>query len=831
MLGNIRALSKSVLYGPAVSSHLAVNWFYWLDQLQPEHRLQVGDKTYLLSRLLQRGYPVVSGLAISSDLFRTFLEAIQWREPFFADLPNSLLRIDIENARQLQAIAQQFRQAVDSTPVDESILSSLMAAVQQLEAPALLLRPSLVLSPAVVASIPHAQTSAPTFKTSGLLNFQVCRPQTTDFVRGLKALWAELFNARSLFYWQRMKVPLQEVGLSVLVQPLSSVVTAGTLYADSNQIEIHATPGLELAISRGEVQPDRYWVSTRTGQVQNQSLGWKLLAYHLSPSDSENGALPLLTPYLLEAEQQQEYALSSTLLPQLVALVQQALADFHTALEIEWLVESTATDAQIKLTQITPCPHGLGRGQAAPGSTIPLWPATGGQEAEIGLSPLLEQQEVAESRPVPIALGLGVSYGCSTAPARVVTNMAEALEPLPQGTVLVAVNIPLNWLPQLKEVAAIVTEQGSMTCHSAIVARELGIPAVMGVSGITQQIQTGEWIRVDGQAGRIYRVPLPETGAGMVTPGARTPVSQFASIDRTPLKTQLMVTLSQPERLEQVAIWPVDGIGLLRSELLAIAAVDGSSKLWIEQQNAADIVERLAAAIQRFAQTLAPRPVFFRSLDLRSHEFMQLPGQERFPETNPMLGLRGTFRYQLEPALFHVELAALAQVQRSGSDNVHLLLPFVRTVEEFTFCRQQVRQAGLMHQPHFQLWIMAEVPSVLFLLPDYVKAGVQGIAIGTNDLTQLLLGVDRDHAQLTHAFDANHPAVQAAIAQLIHQARQFNLPCSICGQAVARNPKLVADLIRWGITAISVEPEALETTYRAILQAEQVVPDATQFLE
>jgi pyruvate,water dikinase len=191
------------------------------------------------------------------------------------------------------------------------------------------------------------------------------------------------------------------------------------------------------------------------------------------------------------------------------------------------------------------------------------------------------------------------------------------------------------------------------------------------------------------------------------------------------------------------------------------------------------------------------------------------------PDVNPVLGLHGTRRYLIDPTYFDLELDALAQVYSQGYTNVQLILPFVRSVEEFTFCRTRVQQAGLADHPNFQLWIMAEVPSVLFLLPDYVKAGVQGISIGTNDLTQLLLAVDRDREPLGSALDAGHPAVRRAIEQLIETARTLGIPCSICGQAPAQYPDLIDSLVAWGITSISVDINDVKPTYTAIARAEQ----------
>ena len=283
--------------------------------------------------------------------------------------------------------------------------------------------------------------------------------------------------------------------------------------------------------------------------------------------------------------------------------------------------------------------------------------------------------------------------------------------------------------------------------------------------------------------------------------------------------TQLMVSLSRTDALEQIATLPVDGVGLLRSELIMLEALQHRPPdLWL-QQDKQGLIDRLAEQIQKLTAAFAPRPVFYRSLDIRSHEFPSLE-ESGFTERNPTMGMRGTFRYQVNPALFEVELAALRKVQQAEQKNLRLVLPFVRTVEEFQFCRQKVEQAGLV-QPHFQLWMMAEVPSVLLLLEDYIRAGAQGIAIGTNDLTQLLFGVDRDHPKMANSFDVSHPAAQRAIQALLQTARSANLPCLICGHIPQNAPEMIDSLIRQGITAISVEPGDVGWMSTAIERAER----------
>ncbi|HEY9660908.1 MAG TPA: putative PEP-binding protein, partial [Allocoleopsis sp.] len=422
---------------------------------------------------------------------------------------------------------------------------------------------------------------------------------------------------------------------------------------------------------------------------------------------------------------------------------------------------------------------------------------------------------------------------------------------MPARVIFVASSITPDVLPLIKQVVGIVTEQGGMTSHGAILARELGIPAVTGVRNATQYIRSGERLWLDGNQGEVQRVGLHRSGTEVQPqltddqriddqltdaqrtdaqrtdahdsqPAAFPPAAAPSPLISPPIATQLFVTLSQPDAIARVAHLPVDGVGLVRSELMLLEVLEQRHpQMWIEQGQQAELVDRITRQMQRFAEAFFPRPVYYRSADWRSHEFSYLQGMITVAEPNPMLGLRGTLSYQYHPAWFEVELAALRQIQQNGYSNLHLILPFVRTVEEFCFCRQQVERMGLFQQPQFQLWIMAEVPSVLLLLPDYVAAGAQGIAIGSNDLTQLLLGIDRDQPALANVFNANHPAVMRAIHQLIQMAHTAQIPCSICGLATKPSLDLINRLVQWGITAISVEPGEVEQTYGAIVRAER----------
>ncbi|MGI0486296.1 putative PEP-binding protein [Pantanalinema rosaneae CENA516] len=793
---------------------------YWLLQLQPEHHSIVGGKAFNLGYLLQKGFPVLPGFVISAQVLRDFLETIEWLEPLFADLSHSSLRLDIENSQQLQTIARQIRQQIYTATLAPSLLTELVTAVTDLGCSTLILRPSMAMQTNGRLGKDKFQTILP-LKASGLVNMQVCRSDQASLAQGLKHVWADLFGAKSLFYWQRSGIHLQQVNLAVLVQPIHPAIAAGIVQTHDHLIEIQATPGLGMAITWGDVVPDFYQVQAETGSIQVQQLGQKTIAYrpNADPHETPTG----LQSFFLENDQQQRYALEDSHLQEVIQLTQAVSAEVGDCLELEWTLQrSPHICPALWLTQVTPQSAAIARTKTA----IFLNPLESLTVRSI-VSEIVPPTEPTEALTAPaLVTGLAASPGQAIAPATVIRDLNQPVNHIPAGTVLIAPTMPLNWIPLLRQAAAIVTEQGGMTSHSAIMARELQIPAVVSATGATQRIHTGEQIVVDGNTGTVYR--LAETDPPIVAelmpiaPHRLSPLAETSRV-RPAIATRLMVNLSQLDALQSISALPVDGVGLLRSELLAGQLLEGQHpQWWLQQGRAAEFVDRMATAICQFAAAFMPRPVVYRSLDLRRHEFTHTALPEASPpESNSIVGLRGTLQYMTDPSLFDLELVALRQVQQSGYPNIQLMLPFVRLVEEFTFCRHRAEQAGLTQIPQFQLWIMAEVPSILFLLPDYVRAGVQGIAIGSNDLTQLLLGIDRDSTQPTDLYTARHPAVQRAIAHLVQQARQLHISCSICGQAPVQYPEIIDDLVRWGITAISVEPDAVEPTYQAIVRAER----------
>jgi pyruvate,water dikinase len=829
---------------------------YWLDKIQPSERSLVGDQAFYLSQQAQAGRAVIPGFAIAAPVLREFLATSNWSEPLMGELLTSVLHINVDHVHQLKRLAQHIHQELCGAELPEDWVDTLELAADQLNSSVLIFRPCLVER---VTSI-RAESSQNVSQISGLLESRICPNRRDSLSQAWKETWAELFSARSLFYWQRAGISLQDLDLAILVQPVWNAIAAGSLETRAEIWEIKATWGLGMSIPAGKTIPDYYQVNPATGQVQQQTLGNKLIAYHVALNQPKKMALydraiaheqpdyssvvtedidvsrannldfcQCIQPLIIEPEQQQQYAFQEPLRSELIRLTTTLVSELGDRLVLEWVVcpttkseinENTAfhynswTNLQLYLAQV------LCLGCSPNQNQINL-----GDEAEKPVDHFANSHQNH-----PWLVGVGAAPGEAIAPAFVINPCGQLPKTIPPKKIIVTKTIDVDALFCLQEAAGVICEYGGMTSHAAILARELGIPAVVGVTDATKKIHPNQGLLIDGDRGRIYQTDLAihQKQNFIKKPENRltkylelSPDNQPMLVDRlTPnfeaIATQIMVNLSHIKSLEKIGNLPVDGVGLLRSELMILEKVGPQHpQKWIEAGHQEEFVDLMSGAVSEIAQYFFPRPVFYRCCDLRSDEY---PGQA---ELNPALGSHGAFSYQLDSSLFELELAVIDRVQTDGYTNINLILPFVRSVEEFVFCRQKIEQTGLTRVNGFQLWIMAEVPSVLFLLDDYIKAGVQGIAIGTNDLTQLLLGVDRNHPQFQHIFERPHPAVKSAIRQLIYQAKSLNIPCSICGQAVVMEPKFIDDLVRWGVTVISVEPNSFETTYRAIARSEK----------
>ncbi len=757
-----------------------MNHLFWLSQIQASEQSLVGEKIFLLSQLLQQNYPVIPGLVLSNALFREFLVNVDDSRFLVSNVTNSSLHLDIDDYQVLQSIAFKSRQAIAETKFAQPWQVEILAAAQQLEAKNLILRSFFFAN------------HYPQEDSYMLWNSQTCACTTTALTVAIKKIWSELFSAKSLLYWNKLHIPLAEINCTILIQPLHNAIASGIIELKTKTILLQATWGLANSLYQGEVKPDTYIVEPSTGKILEQKLGNKTRAYRLKTSQDFAPQTNCLESYFLTESESESYSLTPALIKELVGLTQTLIKKRPQIRYLEWTLSHTENNInsspQFYWTQVNYFPP-----FSLPQESISIPPTTSVEA---------------------LLTGLAVSPGKISAQVVVIDNLPIEPSSLPDKCILVTQTVSPHQIALFSKISGIITEKGGVTSHAAILARELGIPAIVAANQATTKLKTGDLVMLDGERGEVH---YADTNYQSLSEQASIRSESVTMLP--PLATKIMVNVSNSSTIERVQKLPIDGIGLLRGELMLLELLSSRSlEQWLAPDYQQEFLDNLTKLLRQFTVALYPRPVFYRSVDWNNAQF----SDSRELEVNPIVGDRGTYHYLLDGTLLDLELQAIANIQQEGHTNINLIVPFVRSVAEFTFCRERVINFGLQKTASLKLWIMAEVPSVIFLLPQYIEAGVQGIIIGANDLTQLILGVDRENADFFRlGLNTNHPAVLDAIFKLIKTALQHKIPCSLAIHNPTEYPTLLDKLIQWGITTISVESEALIATYQEIARSEK----------
>ena len=737
-----------------------------------------GGKGANLGELTRAGLPVPQGFVIGAPAYVAFCEAQGLRDRIAAELRE----LDVDDTAALGEASTRVREMILAEPLPGWLDSAIREAYDELAGG------DHVSAVAVRSSATAEDTESASFAG---MNETFLNVRGSDaLLDAVRRCWASLFGGRTVFYRAKRGFSQAEMNIAVVVQRQVASRRAGVMFTidpstgRADRIVIEGSFGLGEVVVSGSVSPDRYIVDKKAMTIVTREVRVKELA--IEPQDGGGTSRRQLS-----AEESMRPVLDDAEVRQLADLAVQIERHYGAPQDTEWAFDAEGRVWMLQSRPVT---------------------STGSGAREI-----TPEQLTGGAAAPPLLRGLGAAPGSASGPVRVIKSLADAGR-LSDGDVLVTHMTSPDWVPLMRRAAAIVTDSGGMTCHAAIVSRELGVPCVVGTGEATRTLRDAELVTVDATHGLI----LP--GIAPSQDGKVAPALEPRSRATPPATgTKLLVNLSEPSQVERAAGLEVDGVGLLRAELMVIEALGGiHPRKLIEGGRSGEFVQRMSDALVTFAAGFAPRPVTYRTIDFRTNEFRGLEGGEQFEpqESNPMIGYRGALRYTHDPDVFRLELEAVRRVWDAGHANFHVMLPFVRTARELEACRTLVAESGLLSRRGFELWVMAEVPSVLFNLERYAALGIAGISIGSNDLTQLMLGADRDSELVAEVFDERDPAVADYLRQLIPRARTLGLQTSICGQAPSVYPEYAELLVRCGIDAISVNMDVVDRTRRLIAAAE-----------
>jgi len=739
----------------------------WFEDVDKNDLPLVGGKGANLGELTKAGIPVPPGFIVTTVSYFNFLEEAGLRE----EIEKILEPLDTNNSQQLLQVSTKIKDAITSAEMPQDIADEIREAYKKLGGLV------AVRSSATAEDLPDASFAG---QQSTFLNIQ----GEDNVLVAVQECWASLFEPRAIFYRNEYGIDHMQVGIAVPVQRMVQSEAAGVLFTmepvtNESKITIEAVYGLGEVVVSGEMTPDHYLVDKERFTILEKRIveqDWQLVKSLESDSDVDGANVKLPVSDELRKEQK----LSDDEIISLAKLGAKIEDHYQFPQDIEWAKEG----GELYVVQTR----------------------------SITTLKSISRESVGEMLDVPaLVSGSSASPGLGSGPVQIVSDPSRISE-VKEGDILVAEMTTPDYVPAMKRAAGIATDRGGRTCHAAIVSRELGIPCVVGTGNATNVLKPDQVVTVDGSQGKVYE---GRVAAQATVPSTTTPKSAVKT------RTKLYVNLAEPDLAETVAARDVDGVGLIRAEFM-ISEIGEHPRHMLKEGRGEEFTSRLAEGLTVFARAFEPRPVVYRTTDFKTNEYRHLKGGEEYEEheENPMIGYRGCSRYIREPDVFRLETEAVKRV-REKYKNLWVMIPFVRTVAGLTDVKKILIAEGLRRSRDFKLWMMVEVPSNVFLIDKFIDVGIDGISIGSNDLTQLVLGVDRDNEELAEQFDERNEAVLIAIERVVKAAIARGVTCSICGQAPSDFPEITEKLVEWGITSVSVNRDVIDEAREIIAAAEQ----------
>ncbi|MFT9051150.1 phosphoenolpyruvate synthase [Liquorilactobacillus nagelii] len=763
----------------------------WFDELHRADVNLVGGKSSSLGELTSlAGIPVPYGFATTAHAYRYFMDATGLN-----DQVNALLAsiTDYEDSDELHAACVKIRELITNAEMPSDLAQNIAQAYQQLAEKMEQTNPFVAIrSSATAEDLPDASFAG---QQDSYLNVR----GQADVIKRVQQCYASLFTDRATYYRHKQNFPYEKVALSAAVQMMVFSKSSGIMFSvnvatgDDTKVIIDGIWGLGEYIVQGTVTPDDFLVDKETMKIVSKTINNKdIELVRLPDGGVEEQKVP--------AEIAEKPVLTDEQVLELAGYAKKIEEHYGCYMDMEFALDKNTN----KLWMV----------QARPET---VWSQKKKQQAK--------EQIADPANAKVITRGLPASPGVAAGKVHVIDDPADIGE-FKQGEILVTLMTSPDWVPAMKKAAAIVTNNGGMTCHAAIVSREMQIPCIVGTksrgAAATDVLQTGDIITVDAKNGVVYQGNVQ----GLTAPKSATSETATVATEYfAPTATGVMMNLGNPDLAEKYASLPADGIGLMREEFLWTTYIHEHPLYLIEQGHPERVVDKLAEGISKVARAMAPRPVILRFSDFKSSEYRNLKGGEKYEPHEPadLLGWRGASRYYDPKYIeaFKLELAAVKKVRNEfGLKNLNVMIPFVRTVTEAKRVTEIMANAGLERNADFKVYMMAEIPSNI-ILADKFNQFIDGYSIGSNDLTMLLLGCDRNNDTVSALFDERNLAVKRAIRHLIKTAHQAGKTVSICGQTPSEFPDFTDFLIQSGIDYVSVNPDMVKATKHNVAHFEQ----------
>lgn len=741
----------------------------WFTEVDKDDIDKVGGKGANLGEMTKAGFPVPPGFIVTSNAYFDFLDENHLRKK----IHDLLADLDVSDSKALDRAAKTVQKLITDAKMPKEIARAIIDAYFHMEGSGLTHPLVAVRSSATAEDLPGASFAG---QQSTYLNVQ----GEATVVERVKEAWASLFNARAIFYRQTNNFDHFKVGIAVPVQKMVESDASGIMFTidpvtnDKKRIMIEAVFGLGELIVQGAVTPDHYEVEKSTMRIVASEVGQQEKKMVKHGTGNREVSLSKKEGSLRKISDEQVLALAR--------LGKKLEKHYYFPQDSEWAIE----DGQVYIVQTRPV--------TTTGKEAATIKTTGKKEVILNGDP--------------------ASPGMAAGPVKILHKASE-IHKIKEGDILVAEQTNPDFVPAMRKAVAIITERGGRTSHAAIVSRELGIPAVVGTAGVLKKVKDDMVVTVNGTTGEIYKGAIVDKSVKMPSP---VPASE-----RIKTATRVYVNLAEPSRAEAVSKMYADGVGLLRAEFM-IADIGTHPRKMIKDKKQKEFIQHLAHNLDAFCSAFHPRPVVYRTTDFKTNEYRNLKGGAEFEpeEPNPMLGFRGAARYTNDAQVFDLEIEAIKHVRNKlGHKNLWVMIPFVRTPKELQDVKKIMAANGLTRSPTFKLWLMVEIPTNVIRIEDFIAVGIDGVSIGSNDLTMLTLGTDRDNSEVAHDFSEMDPSLLWAFERVITVCNKHGVTSSMCGQAPSDYPELVEKLVDWGITSVSVNPDALDHVRHTVADAEK----------